>query len=180
MTEVLVPPSPMTDGSKKPMSNRVNSKTTWPLKEAVLLAVLYCSCCLDYVYFCLLHPFGYLSPYLSVSPFQLSFTLPFYAYTYNLSFLILQSHHFILSLLFSKYFFLATIPDEGLSPKRRIIKFFSLNLSDKHRRKKLKFATNSFTLLRSSGNAFFKFTYSLNALNAFFKFTYFALGSLIF
>ena len=26
-------------------------------------------------------------------------------YAYNLSFLILQSHHFILSLLFSKYFF---------------------------------------------------------------------------
>ena len=69
----------------------------------------------------LLHPFGYLSPYLSVSPFQLSLTLSFYCL---LSFLILQSHHFILSLLFSKYFFLTTIPNEGLSLKRRIIKFF--------------------------------------------------------
>ena len=63
---------------------------------------------LDYILF-LLHPFGYLSPYLSVSPFQLSLTL---AHAYNLSFLILQSHHFILSLLLSKYFFLTTIPDD--------------------------------------------------------------------
>ena len=54
------------------------------------------------------------------------------AYAYNLSFIILQSHHFILSLLFSKYFFLTTIPDEGLSPKHGIIKIFSLNLHISH------------------------------------------------
>ena len=46
------------------------------------------------------------------------------SYAYNLSFLILQSHHFILSLLFSKYFLITTIPDKGLSPKRRLVKFF--------------------------------------------------------
>ena len=66
---------------------------------------------------------------ISVSP---TFNFPLLclsiAHAYNLSFLILQSHHFILYLLFSKYFFLTTIPDEGLSPKRRIIKNFSLNL----------------------------------------------------
>ena len=35
-------------------------------------------------------------------------------------------------LLFSRYFFLPTKPDEGLSPKRRIIKIFSLNLHISH------------------------------------------------
>ena len=54
------------------------------------------------------------------------------AHAYNLSFFILQSHHFILSLLFSKYFFLTTIPEEGLSLKRCIIKNFSLNLHTSH------------------------------------------------
>ena len=62
---------------------------------------------------------------ISVSPsFKLSLTLPFYCLCIQLVILILQSHHFILSLLFSKYPFLTTIPDEGLSPKHRIIKFF--------------------------------------------------------
>ena len=85
---------------------------------------------LDYVF--LLHPFGYLSPYLSVSPFNFPLLCHSIAHAYNLSFLILQSHHFILYLLFSKYFFLTTIPDEGLSSKRRIIKIFSLNLHISH------------------------------------------------
>ena len=66
---------------------------------------------------------------ISVSPpFNFPLLCLSIAHAYNLSFLILQSHHFILYLLFSKYFFLTTIPDEGLSPKRRIIKIFSLNL----------------------------------------------------
>ena len=54
--------------------------------------------------FILLHPFGYLSPYLSVSPFQLSLTLIFYFLRVQLVFSHLQSHHFILSLLFSNIF----------------------------------------------------------------------------
>ena len=62
---------------------------------------------------------------ISVSPlFNFPLLCPSVAYAYNLSFLILQSHHFILSLLFLKYFFLTIIPDEGLSPKRRIIEIF--------------------------------------------------------
>ena len=70
---------------------------------------------------------------ISVSPpFNFPLLCLSIAYAYNLSFLILQSHHFILSLLFSKYFFLTTIPDEGISPKRRIIKIFSLNLHISH------------------------------------------------
>ena len=62
---------------------------------------------------------------ISVSPpFNFPLLCLSIACAYNLSFLILQSHHFILSLLFSKYFLLTTIPDKGLSPKRHIIKFF--------------------------------------------------------
>ena len=64
---------------------------------------------------------------ISVSPpFNFPLLCLSIAYAYNLSFLILQLHHFVLSLLFSKYFFLTTIPDEGLSLKRRIIKIFLL------------------------------------------------------
>ena len=70
---------------------------------------------------------------ISVSPpFNFPLLCLSIAYAYNLSFLILQSHHFILSLLFSKYFFFSIIPDEGLSPKHRIIKIFSLNLHILH------------------------------------------------
>ena len=71
---------------------------------------------------------------ISVSPpFNLPLLCLSIAYAYKLSFLVLQSHHFILPLLFFlKYFFLTTIPDEGLSPKRRIIKIFSLNLYISH------------------------------------------------
>ena len=70
---------------------------------------------------------------ISVSPpFNFPLLCLSIAHAYNLSFLILQSHHFILYLLFSKYFFLTTIPDKGVSPKRRIIKFFSLNLHISH------------------------------------------------
>ena len=72
----------------------------------------------------LLHYFGYHSHYLSVSPFQVSLTLPFYCLRVQLVF----SHPPITSFYFistiSKIFFPTTIPDEGLSPKRRIIKFF--------------------------------------------------------
>ena len=70
---------------------------------------------------------------ISVSlPFNFPLLCLSIAYAYNLSFLILQSHHFILSLLFSKYFVLTTIPDEGISSKRRIIKTFSLYLHISH------------------------------------------------
>ena len=86
---------------------------------------------LDYVFFyCTLSDI-----FLPISvspPFNFPLLCLSIAHTYNLSFLILQSHHFILYLLFSKYFFLTTIPDEGLSPKRRIIKIFSLNLHISH------------------------------------------------
>ena len=73
--------------------------------------------------------------FLSISvspPFNFPLLCLSIAYVCSLSFLILQTHHFILSLLFSKYFFLITIPDEGLSPKRCIIKFFSLKLHISH------------------------------------------------
>ena len=87
--------------------------------------------CLDFVFF-----YGSLSDIflpISVSPpFNFPLLCLSIAHAYNLSFLILQSHHFILYLLFSKYFFLTTIPDEGLSPKRRIVKIFSLNLHISH------------------------------------------------
>ena len=75
----------------------------------------------------LLHPFRYLSPYLSVSPFQLSLTLPFYCLRIQLVF----SHHPSTSLrLISailKIFFLTTIPDEGPSPKHHIININIIN-----------------------------------------------------
>ena len=72
----------------------------------------------------LLHPFGYLSPYLSVSPFQLSLTLPFYCIRVQLVFSHppITSLHLISAIF--KIFFLTTIPDEALIPKRRIIKSF--------------------------------------------------------
>ena len=84
------------------------------------------------MYLFLLHPFVYLSPYLSVSPFQLSLTLPFYCLRVQLVFFHppITSLHLISAIF--KIFFLTTIPDEGLSPKRRIIKIFSLNLHISH------------------------------------------------
>ena len=63
---------------------------------------------------------------ISVSPpFNFPLVCLSIVYAYNLYFVILQSHHFILSLLFLKFFpFSTTITDEGLSPKCRIFKFF--------------------------------------------------------
>ena len=78
----------------------------------------------------LLDLFGYIFPYLSISPFQFSLTLPFYFLRVQLVFSHppITSFHLI-SAIFTKCFpFLTTIPDEGLSPKRRIIKFFSEEL----------------------------------------------------
>ena len=86
---------------------------------------------LDYVSF-FTAPFGIFFSLSQCHPFQLSLTLPFYCLRVQLVFSHLQSHHFISSLLFSKYFFLTTIPDEGPSPRRRIIKIFSLNLHISH------------------------------------------------
>ena len=78
---------------------------------------------LDYVlFYCTLSDI--LLPISVSPPFNFPLLCLSIAYTYNLSLLILQSHHFILSLLSSKYSLLTTIPDKGLSPKRRIIKFF--------------------------------------------------------
>ena len=69
----------------------------------------------------LLHPFRYLSPYLSVSPFQLSFTLPFYCLRVQLVFSHPRIASFdLISAIFENIFVVATI----LSRKRRIIKFF--------------------------------------------------------
>ena len=78
----------------------------------------------------LLDLFGYIFPYLSISPFQFSLTLPFYFLRLQLVFSHppITSFHLI-SAIFTKCFpFLTTIPDEGLSLKRRIIKFFSKEL----------------------------------------------------
>ena len=72
----------------------------------------------------LLHPFGYRSPYLSVSLFKLSLTLPFYCLGIQLVFSHppITSFHLISSIF--KIFFLTTIPDEGLSLKLCITNFF--------------------------------------------------------
>ena len=65
---------------------------------------IFCRCFFSFrLCIILRHPFRYLSP-SSVSPL---FSFPLLClsiiYAYNLSFLILQSHHFILSLLFSNF-----------------------------------------------------------------------------
>ena len=72
----------------------------------------------------LLHPFGYHSPYLSASTFKLSLTLLLYCLGIQLVFSHppIKSFHLISAIF--KNFFLTTIPDEGLSLKRRIIKVF--------------------------------------------------------
>ena len=74
----------------------------------------------------LLQPFGYLSPSLSISPFQFSLALPFYYLRAQLVFshLSVTSFHLI-SVIFIFFPFQATIFDKGLSPKRLILNFFS-------------------------------------------------------
>ena len=74
----------------------------------------------------LLHPFGYRSPSLNIlPPFNFPLLCHSIIYVYNLSFLILQSHNFILSLLFSSF----SIPNhhtwQRAKPKPRILNFFS-------------------------------------------------------
>ena len=73
----------------------------------------------------LLHPFGYLSPSLSISPCQFSLTLPL-LFTRTTCF-VSSSNHIISSYLCYFQFspFQTTILDEGLSPKRLLFNFFS-------------------------------------------------------
>ena len=61
---------------------------------------------LDYVSFsyCIIFFTDIFLPISVSPPFNFPLLCLSIAYAYNLSFLILQSHHFILSLLFSKYF----------------------------------------------------------------------------
>ena len=87
---------------------------------------------LDYVYFFLLHPFGYLFPYLSVSPFQLSLTLPFYCLRVQLVF----SHPPITSIHLISAIFKIFFPHHHTwrraKPETSFIEIFSLNLHISH------------------------------------------------